>query len=151
MEAVGCDQNDADESTGISTGVIIWIISGNMLALGLVCMCCGVLQRLIKKWQGQPEEPNLSVRPEDPGIFLRCPACGCPLERSHTTATTAFSHVTTQARTRSRQEALNDARSQAQVSVGDDSIHSQRTCQTVKFRDNVSEVSHSQSVVPTEV
>lgn len=146
-EVVGCGQIAIDNSTGISTSAIIWIISGNMLALGLVCMCCGVLHRLMKKWRGQPEEPNLSIRPEDPGIFVRCPACGCPLERTHTTGTTTFSRVTTRAR--SRQEAINDARSQAQSqsSLGDES-HSHRTCQTVAFRDEVSEVSYSQAVAP---
>lgn len=147
VAALGCAQKDSDKSSGISTGVLIWIISGNMLAFGLLCMCCGVLQRLLRKWQGKPEEPDLSVRPEDPGIFLRCPACGCPLERSEA-VTATYSRVAP--RTHSRHSKFSQKSSLGLCQGDATSEDSKRTTfTTVKFNDQVSEV--SQSVVPSEV
>jgi hypothetical protein len=157
VATVGCAENDSDDSAGISTSAMIWIISGNMLALGLVCMCCGVLQRLIAKCQGKPEEPNLSTRPEDPGIFVRCPACGCPLERTHATGTATFSRVMPKATSRPNSKSkssLGLRQGDVMSSEGQHTSHmsseGQRTSQTVTFRDEVSEVSQSCPVVPKE-
>jgi hypothetical protein len=139
--AVGCAQNHSDDSAGINKSLVIWIISGNMLALGLLCMCCGVLQRLLRKCQGKAEEPNLSTRPEDPRIFVRCPACGCPLERSQAAGTATFNRV----------QSKFSQKSSLGLRQGDVMSEGQPTTQTVKFCETISEVSPSQSIVPTEV
>jgi hypothetical protein len=126
VTASSTSQKKRGSSGKISTSVIIWIVSGNMLLLGLVCMCCGIFRRLVKKAQGKTEGASLSKRPADAGYFVRCPACGCPLERS--TSPSTYSRA---------------------VSKADE--EGERSGQTVKFREDVSEVTASHKTDGVEV
>jgi hypothetical protein len=113
-------------------------------------MCCGVLRRLIRKAQGIDEDKNLSQRPADPNIFVRCPACGCPLERSCSPSTyVAYAKAAPHGGGKSPKKLVSCSR----LVPGDEdsertgqtvkfrSEECERSGQTVKFREDVSEVS----------
>merc|ERR1712232_1433847 len=85
-----------DGKGGLSMALIIWIISGNMLFLGLAGMCFGIVRRFIKKGGSDVEEPAKD-RPTDNGFYVRCPACGCPLGESRSLGNVSYQVTGTRA------------------------------------------------------
>jgi hypothetical protein len=131
--AVGCAQGDSEDSKEISTTVIIWIIGGNILALGLVCMLCVICQERPEKTSSAPAKPDNS--PDDSRMVMRCPACRCQIERSNATGTATFSRVGPKSTGFKSSKSRDSGSSESTPMSGT----------TVKFRDEVSEVSASQS------
>jgi hypothetical protein len=136
-------QKKDDDSGKLSSGVIVWIISGNMLFLGFAFMCCGIVRRFVKKSQGIAEGASLSERPADPGHFVRCPACGCPLERSSSPSTyAAYAKAAPKRNGTSSRKTTNMGLKQA-----DEDDEGVKSGQTVKFREDVSEKSFTVDAV----
>jgi hypothetical protein len=104
-----------------------------MLFLGLLAVCCGLGYRLMQRFRSDTETPHVEVG----STFMRCPACACPLERSTSPSTAT-------AKCMPSKPAIT--KSSLGLAQADDNI-SNRSSQTVKFREDVSEVSKSANAV----
>jgi hypothetical protein len=135
------DKAQAEGDDEIGTDVIIWIVIGNMVFLGILAVCCGLTCKLMQRCRGASETPPGEVA----STFVRCPACGVPLERSASPSTAPAKRMPSKPAT---------TKSSLGLRHGDEDTISNRTSQTVKFQDvvfdsdmSVSDVSKSANAV----
>jgi hypothetical protein len=135
------DKAQAEGDDEIGTDVIIWIVIGNMVFLGILAVCCGLTCKLMQRCRGASETPPGEVA----STFVRCPACGVPLERSTSPSTAPAKRMPSKPAT---------TKSSLGLRHGDEDTISNRTSQTVKFQDvvfdtdmSVSDVSKSANAV----